>query len=254
MATEILRPNGAGSGAAIPDQYPDSGEHWDKVDEATPDEDATYVACGYKGGYPRDLYALPQHTGVGSISSVTVYCRGKCSNTPTRDSLRIYILTSGTEYYEAKTVTTGYAGYSKQWTASPYTGNSWTWDEIDALEAGVALRSGDADNYWATRCTQVWVVVDYSDVTPKTSLDVGSGVEGAPAPSASLSGSETGSSIEALAARLLASFDIGTGIEVSSLLHDLFRELFATELGEGLDLLVAKIEMPTKGGGMKLWT
>jgi hypothetical protein len=82
----------------------------------------------------------------------------------------------------------------------------------------------------------------------------GSGVEGIPLPSASLSGSESGSSIEALASRLMATFDIGTAIEASSLFHDLFQSLFASEVGEGLDLLVAKIEMPTKGGGMKLWT
>jgi hypothetical protein len=96
--------------------------------------------------------------------------------------------------------------------------------------------------------------IEYATVTAKTSSDSGAGVDSTPAPSASLSGSESGSSIEALAARLMASFDIGTAIEVSSLFHDLFQNLFASELGEGLDLLVAKIEMPTKGGGMKLWT
>jgi hypothetical protein len=85
---------------------------------------------------------------------------------------------------------------------------------------------------------------------PKTSSDSGSGAEGTPVPSALLAGSETGSAIEALVARLLSAFDTGTGIEVSSLL----KELFATELGWGSDSLIAKIEMPTKGGGMKLWT
>ena len=88
----------------------------------------------------------------------------------------------------------------------------------------------------------------------KTSSDTGSGVEGTPAPSASLSGSETGSSIDAIIARLLASFDAGSGVEASSVESGVLEELFASELGEGLDLLVAKIEMPTKGGGMKLWT
>jgi len=85
---------------------------------------------------------------------------------------------------------------------------------------------------------------------PKTSSDSGSGTEGTPVPSALLAGSETGSAIEALIARLLAAFDTGTGIEVCSLL----KELFASELGWGSDSLIAKIEIPTKGGGMKLWT
>ena len=80
--------------------------------------------------------------------------------------------------------------------------------------------------------------------------DIGSGLDSTPMPSAILAGNETGSGIDAIIARLLASFDIGTGIEVSSLL----KELFASELGWGSDSLIAKIEMPTKGGGMKLWT
>jgi hypothetical protein len=89
----------------------------------------------------------------------------------------------------------------------------------------------------------------------KISSDAGSGVEGTPMPSASLSGSETGSSIDAIIARLLASFDTGYGIEVGSVeVGALLQNLFASELGQGLDSLVAKIEMPTKGGGMKLWT
>jgi hypothetical protein len=87
----------------------------------------------------------------------------------------------------------------------------------------------------------------------KLSSDIGSGVEGTPLPSASLAGNETGAGIEVLAARLLASCDTGTGVEVAQLVGSL-KELFAAELGEGRDLLTAKIEIPTKGGGMKLWT
>jgi hypothetical protein len=87
----------------------------------------------------------------------------------------------------------------------------------------------------------------------KLSSDIGSGVEGMPLPSATLTGDETGAGIEVLAARLLASLDTGTGVEVAQLVG-LLKELYATELGEGCDLLTAKIEMPTKGGGMKLWT
>jgi len=89
----------------------------------------------------------------------------------------------------------------------------------------------------------------------KSSSDIGSGVDDTPKPSASLAGSETGSSIDALIARLLASFDAGAGIEISGVeIQGLLQDLFASEQGEGLDSLTAKIEMPTKGGGMKLWT
>jgi len=72
----------------------------------------------------------------------------------------------------------------------------------------------------------------------KLSSDAGSGVEGTPLPSAMLAGSES-----------------GYGVEASSVETDgLFKDLLASELGEGSDSIIAKIEMPTKGGGMKLWT
>ena len=47
MAIETLRPNAAGDETNIPIQVPSSGEHWDKIDEETSDEDSTYVTTGY---------------------------------------------------------------------------------------------------------------------------------------------------------------------------------------------------------------
>jgi len=89
----------------------------------------------------------------------------------------------------------------------------------------------------------------------KTSSDTGSGIEGTPLPSAFLASSESGSGIETFIARLLAAVDTGYGVEAGSVETDgLLKNLLATELGEGSDSLIAKIETPTKGGGMKLWT
>ena len=51
------------------------------------------------------------------------------------------------------------------------------------------------------------------------------------------------------------SSDTGTGLEASNVEGEgQPQDLSASEPGEGSDSLVAKIEMPTKGGGMKLWT
>lgn len=65
--------------------------------------------------------------------------------------------------------------------------------------------------------------------------------------------SDTGSGIEALIFRLLAAVDTGGGVEAVVEIEGLLKNLFASELGEGSDCLAAKIETPTKGGGMKLW-
>jgi hypothetical protein len=88
----------------------------------------------------------------------------------------------------------------------------------------------------------------------KTSSDAGSGVEVVPVPVAFLAGSESGSGIEAFIARLLAAAETGCGAEASEIGGGgLLKHLFASELGEGADGLTAKIEKPTKGGGMRLW-
>jgi hypothetical protein len=88
----------------------------------------------------------------------------------------------------------------------------------------------------------------------KTSSDTGAGVGAVPVPVAFLAGSESGSGIEAFIARLLAADETGYGAEASEIGGGgLLKHLFASELGEGADGLTAKIEKPTKGGGMRLW-
>jgi len=88
----------------------------------------------------------------------------------------------------------------------------------------------------------------------KTSSDTGIGAE-ASLSSAVLAGTESGSGIEAIIARLLAAAESGSGAEASKIGGSGEpKDLFADEPGEGTDRLVAKIEMPVKGGGMKLWT
>jgi len=89
----------------------------------------------------------------------------------------------------------------------------------------------------------------------KTSSDAGSGVEAIPVSGAVLAGSESGSGVEAFITRLLAAAETGCGTEASEIGGGgMLKHLFAGELGEGADGLTAKIEIPTKGGGMRLWT
>jgi len=71
------------------------------------------------------------------------------------------IKTNGTVYTGSEeTVGTSFTTNSYQWTTNPDTGSAWTWDEIDALQAGVELKSGGAIDTAA--CTQVYVEVAYN--------------------------------------------------------------------------------------------
>jgi len=166
-STETLRPNAAGDKTEIAEQIPGGGEHWDKVDEVTSDDDTTYLRTN-SFLFQEDLYNMPAHsTGSGGINYVKVYTVAMSTSTPGEGAnVYVQIKTNGVEddgtAYET---TTAYATYSHQWDTNPQTGQPWTWDEIDALQIGVGLNrprgTGAPGDRW-THCTQVYVEVNYN--------------------------------------------------------------------------------------------
>ncbi len=165
--TVTLRPDGPGdeTDLTIGGTSP-APSNWESVDEATSDGDATYVEGGGKK-YATDLYSLANTSLTGEINSVAVYinCKGTqpgvgaCTRISTHGAAR-----NGDEI----TLTTSYATYNTTYDINPETGEAWTWDEINALQAGVALkRPTRGEDSW---CTQVWVDVDYT--TLSTAIEI----------------------------------------------------------------------------------
>jgi hypothetical protein len=77
---EILLPNANGDRNELGFQYPDAGEHWDKVDDFPADDGETYLGTAHFNQYQTDLYQLADHTpdalGVErEIEGVTVFFR-----------------------------------------------------------------------------------------------------------------------------------------------------------------------------------
>jgi len=185
VETETLRPDAAGDETNIASQLPDSGEHWDKVADETPDGDSTYVYTS-NSDWQEDLYNIADHsTGVSTINYVKVYMECRADASPTQTSIYAHIKTNEAEYNGSEeTVTTSYATYSYQWDYNPQTEEDWTWDEIDALQIGVGLREPEPTLGQNTLCTQVYVEVNYEapllsgsvptgdlfDITPHTSF------------------------------------------------------------------------------------
>ncbi|MFQ5997027.1 MAG: hypothetical protein ACE5KP_05320 [Dehalococcoidales bacterium] len=165
-ANETLRPNAAGDETGIADQYPATGAHWDKVDEAISDGDSTYVETSW-WDWQEDLYNIGNHTaGGGTINYVKVYMVARSIVDAERDNAYVHIKTNGVEYNGTQERTTAsYTTYSYQWSNNPQTGNPWTWDEIDALQIGAGLRSrrdGGKPSERYTRVTQVYAEVNYT--------------------------------------------------------------------------------------------
>jgi hypothetical protein len=162
---ETLRPSANGTLQGIPNQYPASGSHYDKVDEETPDEDSTRVYSNTREDYS---------------------C---CA--------RIYI--GGSAYSgTSQGAPDSYTTYSHQWNTNPATGNPWTKSDINSLEAGALIAGINTDTYvlpdssipdtatinfvkvyfrvkktgsdpdWVSHLTQVYVEVDYTPAAPPT--------------------------------------------------------------------------------------
>ncbi|MFC1967192.1 hypothetical protein ACFLV2_00895 [Chloroflexota bacterium] len=158
---EILLPNAAGDLTEIPFQFPIDGAHWDKVDDISPDEMDTYVSTWLTNDYRTDLYRLTDHTeGIGTVTGITVTFRfdgwdGK------KAKAKAVIKTNGEIFEGSEAVNTGggFITRAYTWGINPVTGEAWTWEDIDNLQAGVSLKG--KSSHFPAYCTQVYVVVDY---------------------------------------------------------------------------------------------
>lgn len=161
---EILRPESDGTYTEYPTVYPEYPiTHFDKVDEETADDGATYIATGDEGDIRIDSFNLPATDIIDEpINWVRVYNRAYCAGgmPSTSTMLRTY----STDYYGSWIQPESYTTYYTEYTNNPYTESSWTVDELNALEVGVRGVSGwwsVIEGWVATRCTQVYLSVSY---------------------------------------------------------------------------------------------
>jgi hypothetical protein len=246
MATEILRPNAPGDETNILHQTPGSGSHYDKVDDATPDEDSTEVHTSLnETSWYRDFYNLTAHSGSGTINFIRVYARARSAPFNGENAgLQIWVKTGGAAHYGTEIIlTTLYNTWYHQWNTNPHTGLAWTWNDIDALQLGIALRdSGDVPGYIYSICTQVYVLVDFTFFTSKQSSDSGSGVDAKVSQNVQLVKSESGLGFDMgidSPQVAITKAETGGGVDASALLY----ELSLSESGAGLDAVVALVDI-----------
>ena len=160
--TYDFRPNAAGDDNAINEEEPPDEEHWGLVSENVSDGDSTYVACD-ASTWREDLYNMTDHstqTAAGTINYVDIYLEAKVTDNATQDGAYVHIKTNGAEHNgPSENLTTSYESYTYGWDFNPETTTDWTWDEIDALQIGVALQRPSIGEY--ARCTQVYAEVGF---------------------------------------------------------------------------------------------
>lgn len=154
----ILRPNGAGYYTTLdPHGLPDN---WDCVNEEVLDINTyvTNIGTGY-----RDLYTLTDPVGAsGSITSVTLYAYCK------RWTSQIWYFTpylrtnSQNKTGVAQTLGSGWVLYYQTYTVNPATSASWTWSEMESLQAGLQLTTVGGPEY--ASCAQLWVEILFAPI------------------------------------------------------------------------------------------
>lgn len=179
-STEILRPDAAGKITFLV-KNGTGGANWDRVDDADPDEDDTYVYFNQEDTYGDDYYNLQDHSvGSGTINKVKMYARCR-SNGGSDELLQLFLYIPASDPIRwwgaggARELTTSYVTYSDEWATNPYTTVAWTWDDIDTLQACIEFYRLLND----PRCTQVYVEVDYTPpvVAPTVTTQAASNVE-----------------------------------------------------------------------------
>jgi archaellum component FlaC len=147
--TIILRPNANGDHIGLD---PNNASNWDMVNENVSDNDSTYVHKKEK----YDLYQFSNSSENLSIASVEVVMKCKNDHTSDYGDVKTIIKTHDDEYEapDYDTVTNSYEDYSYTFPFNPHTGDFWTWDEINNIQAGPKISS-----HKDVRCTQVWIEV-----------------------------------------------------------------------------------------------
>jgi hypothetical protein len=159
-STTYIRPTGVGDETSISAQYPDSTYHYDKVDEETSDDAATTVSES-GSAFLRDLYDLADLIYLGTINYIKVWMRINGGNATC--AAKTSIKTGGTVYNGSSVSSSGaWLNSSTQYTNFPGVGGgAWTWEQINALQAGVCLL-GDPVKVLSMVCTQVWVEINWN--------------------------------------------------------------------------------------------
>ena len=169
--TVYLIPNSSGDATNIRSVYP-GVDHWEAINDpvGSPDEFSKYVYDISSGQELLDLYNLPDQSQLGTITNVQVYARYSGYDGISAGRVDPAVKTHGAIYragYCPDQYNKTWTSCNKGWTNNPNTGNAWTWDEINNLQAGTYE---DCTGNYATYITQVYVAVTYNTVVPSRAI------------------------------------------------------------------------------------
>lgn len=182
-SSEILFTNGPGNFTEL---NATSANNWQCCNSF--DKDKSYVYTN-STQYEQDLYNMTKPTEGGIINwvSVGISVKNVRSNSNVKGDANIELLMDSNSFETSFiNIPTSYQNLTVDYQQSPNTGDSWTWSELETLQAGVSLRlRGTPDVNDSIRCTFVWVEVNYT--IPNYELDLEAQWTGIPSSTANSS-------------------------------------------------------------------
>jgi len=166
--------------------YSTEPTHYEAVDDEVPDDDDTYISTDPDSAEPElDRFDFPDTSipADATINWLRICFRARSENDSYRGAVRSYLRTHNTAYWgEVHRPPVSYTDYYEEYATNPYTGEPWTIYEINSLLAGVHGHSGEQCIgcwlylYYPVRCTQVYILIDYTVAVPVAKKYYGDGL------------------------------------------------------------------------------
>ena len=133
IRVQCLFPSGAGN---YSQWTPLSGNNYENVDEATPDDDTTYVHTTVSGN--KDSYTFENLTTIsGEVFGAFIHSWGRKANAGTK-FMRNFIRTNSTDYEQNLiSLSDSYGYFSNLIVQNPDTTSGWAIVDINSLEVGI---------------------------------------------------------------------------------------------------------------------
>lgn len=134
------------------------------VDDTVIDNDSTYNRTN-SVNFVHDLYNLGNTTASGTINYLDTYVAVRCESN-SACTVRTRLMTNNNTFNGSDNIppSASYSLYSTHYKNNPETIASWTWADLNSLQAGADMQGWNGGDQAGYRCrlTQVYVIANYT--------------------------------------------------------------------------------------------
>lgn len=138
--------------------------NYEAVDERVTDDGSTYMYLSYNNTFRSEYFypvGIPRSCD-GAITKVTLVSRARRSGFVISSNFQYYFRMGGSDQYVGeRTLGTTYSTHYEEETINPFTGESWTWEDLDSLQFGIRARVTYGSTVRRIDVTQFYAIVSF---------------------------------------------------------------------------------------------